>query len=89
MTAFESEIALMSRKEMESLLVGIKLTVFGRDTAVFEGIGGVSKISEEEMTFFSRKTILTVRGNKLCIAHLGKGVAVVVGRLDGVEYGQK
>lgn len=88
-SVFENEIAFMSGKEAEVLLRGIKVTVFGRDTAVAEGIKGVRRIGESEMEFFYGKSKVLIRGNGLKIAHLGKGIAVVVGNIDGVDYLEK
>ncbi len=86
MTSFERDMIKLSGKEAVALTLGTKITFFGRDTVIVEGHTGIKKLSDEFIALAVRKKSVEIHGEKLRLIHLSKGLAVIGGKIDGVNW---
>ncbi len=86
-TSFESDMLRLGGAEAAALAGGVKITLFGCDLAVIEGHRGVRKLSAESVGFsVGKKGTLRITGGGLRIIHLSDGLAVVGGKISGVDF---
>lgn len=65
---------------------GVKLEIYSNKTAVIDGCKGVIEYYDSLIKLNIGNGTLTVTGSNMHITSFDLGVAVINGRIDGVEY---
>ncbi|MEG1923102.1 MAG: YabP/YqfC family sporulation protein [Clostridia bacterium] len=82
---YETEIAMMCDKETLALIGGFKVSMYGFNTIVVEGISSVKKYNTEYICIMIKQKRLEIQGETLYIKHFSQGIIAIGGIIKNIS----